>query len=102
MESLKPLRRALVKIGKRDAKDKDRMGYYRFLYEEICVVRAWYQRLSNVEREIEETIEEETLHHVLYNRIGLEASTKLHHVLKWNRRIEFHPIELEEVLRVFD
>ena len=78
------------------------MGYYRFLHEEICVVRAWYQRSGSVEREIEETIEEETLHHVLYKRISLQACRKLHNVLKWNRKIEFKPIELEDLLRLFN
>jgi len=54
------------------------------------VIRAWYQRVRSIERGIERNFEHETLHHVLYNRIGLEACLKLDNLsFDWKPPLEF-------------
>jgi len=77
---MKPIKRALVRVGKRDKSEFDLCGYYNPVSQEIYLVRPYYLRTSRLEDDVLKTIEHETLHHVLLNRIGSEAYDKLDNI----------------------
>src|SRR4030042_3878631 len=77
---MKPLKRALVKIGERDRNERDVAGYYYGSSQQIFLVRAFYESQKHLEDYVEGTIEHETLHHILLSRINHEACEKLDNI----------------------
>jgi len=77
---MKPIKRALVRVGKRDKSEFDLCGYYNPVSQEIYLVRPYYLRTSRLEDDVLKTIEHETLHHVLLNRVGPETCDKLDNI----------------------